>query len=213
MGASCTSLVYDPALGLPSEPMRKEALHAGAGAALFPHAEPYLAGRDFEVGGEAMVRYAFSDRFTMQAKWFRAHSRQNTEDGEQIRVQQGVNLYGILRANSMNDAVPWALIPAYSFIFDNRTLEGQGGALWFAIWPWTNNSFSTYFAAAPAIGFHPDLFGDWEWGMLLNAGEVIRLSKYFDLNIEAAMSMQYDTYGESFQVLPAPSLSLVWKLQ
>lgn len=215
MGASCTpSLIYDPALGLPAEPMRKEAFHVGAGAAMFPHARPEAVDKNFEIGGEAMVRYAFSDQFSMQGKWFRADSRQRTANGgEEIRIQQGVNLYGILRANSLTDKMPWALIPAYSLIFDNRTLEGQGGALWFAIWPWTNASFSTYFAAAPAIGFHPDITGDWEFGMLFNAGEVINLSKYFDLTIEAAAAMQYDRYAESLRVLPAPSISLVWKVQ
>src|ERR1039458_7594892 len=69
---ACTnSVVYSPSIQLPVSPLKRDCGQAMLGGEMLPETRPSVTTDKAAGGANALVRYAFSDRLTLQAKgWY-----------------------------------------------------------------------------------------------------------------------------------------------
>jgi hypothetical protein len=91
---SCVpSLVYSPSINLPPKPLEKDETQILGGVGYFPETRPDMVTNKMAFGGEATIRYAFSNSYSMQIEGWYDFSN-NIEDG-----RWGLSLAGIIVFN------------------------------------------------------------------------------------------------------------------
>src|SRR3989337_4208604 len=78
---SCVpSLVYSPSINLPPKPLGKDETQILGGVGYFPETRPDRVPSKMAFGGEATIRHAFSNSFSLQLEGWYDFSN-NVEDG------------------------------------------------------------------------------------------------------------------------------------
>jgi hypothetical protein len=202
------SAVYNPTLNLPAHPMKKDSWHLSGGFNLLPHARPHEVDRPFEFGAQGLTRYAFHDRLTLAINWWGGMTRPLFD-----ARNWGLNGYAIYAVTNSDSGMASALIPTYGLTYLGRTIEGEGIALWYAVWPSRSEYISTYAAIAPFMGWRSGDPSERGFGGILNLGAVIAISDVMDLGLEAAGVVQVNMLDHITHVIPTPSATLTWRVQ
>jgi hypothetical protein len=204
---SCNdSALYNPSLVLPGAPLRRQQFELSSGVNLLPQVRPDVTMRYLELGAQGSVRYAITDEVTGSLNVWRSLTTP-TENGARWGLTAAA-----LFSFEITDGIKSAIIPMYQFTYIEQYLQGEGAAICYAVWPWSNRSISTYLAAAPFIGWPSGFTSMYGYGGIVSMGSVFHLSTAFDLTLEMGGVMQVNTFDDATIFLPTPSATLVWRV-
>jgi len=197
------SLVYSPSINLPPKPLQEEEAQILAGVGYFPETQPDKVSSNMAFGGEATLRYAFSNSYTMQIESWVDFSN-NTYDS-----RWGLSLAGIIIFNDSSN-FRFGLMPIFAAALAGNSLEGGGSYLPVTFWFNYLDPINFYAAIGPVVGIR-DITDDnnqWGWGIILNAGCGILFSNDVTVNLEFAVVNQVNEYKHIQDYFFAPSLNI-----
>lgn len=197
------SLVYSPSVNLPPKPLQEEEAQILAGVGYFPETQPDRVSNNMAFGGEATLRYAFSNTYTMQIESWVDFSN-NTYDG-----RWGLSLAGIIVFNDSSN-FRFGLMPIFAAAFADNSLEGGGCYIPVTFWFTELDPINFYAATGPVVGIR-DITDDnnqWGWGIIMNLGCGVLFSNNITLNLEFAFIKQVNEYKHIQDYFVSPSLNL-----
>ncbi len=204
------STVYSPYVTPPPRPLEEFEGGISASVNVLPETRPEALGASVATGGEALARFAFTDRLTMQARtWGRI-------DVSSPQVN-GVSIEGLYMLNDSTAPVRYAVMPRLVAMFEGRSIDARaafvGGVAWVPdLW-----ILKPYVAIGAGIG---DYIGDesaasgdrWGYAFTGNLGANVDLVANFSAGLELAAIVQVNRYDRTVSALPLlPSLSAAWK--
>jgi hypothetical protein len=196
--------IYSPTLNLPHEPLIKdEGQLTGTLSAL-----PQNGTGDLEIAGsgEGQINYAFSDRFSLQAKaWSQA------SELYQLHYNGGTSISATYLLNSRESVLPIGLIGSSSMLIEGRSIKANGGSLQIAGWIPEMGIFRPYLAAGGGIMVANFKTQDWGYGSIINVGTSLRFSEHLYSNIEVYGIVQRYIHYHAIAGFLAPSISISWK--
>jgi hypothetical protein len=175
---------------------------------MFPEARPHEVKYKTAIGGEATFRFALGDYFALQAKGWMDFS-DNVDFS-----RYGFSVSSIIMFNSDKSSYRIGIMPTGAFLFSTGGtgggLDGVGGALPICLWFPGYNKFNFYFALGPGFGARkfPPEDNKWGWGILLNVGTSILISKHFTINFEVSGIAQKNEYENVSDFILSPSFNL-----
>ncbi len=199
------SLVYSPSTNLPPEPLKKAQAQVLGGIGMFPEARPHAVDKKTAIGGEATFRYAISDRFSLQVKGWKDFSDNVDFD------RSGFSVSSIVMFNDDKSSYRIGIMPTGAFLFADGVLEGGGGVLQVCLWFPKYKFANFYISFGPGFGTrgYPTNPEDWRgWGILLNIGTSILISKHFTINSEVSGILQINEDENISDFIFSPSLNL-----
>jgi hypothetical protein len=209
VATGCTSLVYSPFATLPSEPLRKDRGQLTATLSALPEASGNLGSA--HLASEGMIRHAFSDRLTLQARgWSRFSSMQ------QLQLD-GFSFEGIYLLSDTAAALRFALMPRVEFMMQGRSIDGEAAMISAVAWLPKLGFVNPYLGAgagAAAIVVETDELGrdrfGWGYAFIGNAGATVDLFTSFSVNVELAGTLQVERYNGSIGGYLLPSVGVSW---
>jgi hypothetical protein len=112
------SMVCSPSVNLPPRPLKSGQGQFLAGFGMFPEARPHEVGGDTAMGGEATIRFALSDYFSLQTKgWLDLSSNVDF-------TRYGFSVSTIILFNSDRSSYRIGIMPTGAFLL---SLQGFGG--------------------------------------------------------------------------------------
>ncbi|MBS1537315.1 MAG: hypothetical protein JST20_06165 [Bacteroidetes bacterium] len=201
--SGCTSLVYSPSLQLPIQPLQKEQVQAGVGMVLLPETRPSPAEQKTAFGVEGFVRYGFSDKFSMQIRyWNDVHSA-----GDANRA--GFSFSGTHLLGDTNSKTRFGLTIGSGMLLNNYTLEPLGVSVVGSVWlPEMSNNLRPYCSVGILTGFHvSSTVKEWGAGLLLQGGLAWKLIKIWTLNFEGSFIGQANFYEDISHLIPSFSIA------
>jgi len=196
------SLVYSPSANLPPRPLKKGQVHFLGGIGMFPEVRPHEVEYKTAIGGEATLRFALSDYFTLQAKgWLDLSANVDFS-------RYGFSISNIIMFNNDKSPLRIGIMPTGALLFGSG-LEGGGGALPICLWFPGYKSTNFYVSLGPGFGLRTT--GDnsqWGWGILLNVGTSILVSNHLTLNFEISGILQKNEYENVSDFIISPSFNL-----
>jgi hypothetical protein len=196
------SLVYSPSVNLPPRPLNKGQVQFLVGMGMFPEVRPHEVDNKTAIGGEATIRFALSDSFTLQAKGWLDFS--NNVDFSRY----GFSISNIIMLNDDKSSLRIGIMPTGALLFGSG-LEGGGGVLPICLWLPGYKSANFYVSLGPGFGLRTT--GDnsqWGWGILLNVGTSILISNHLTLNFEVSGILQKNEYENVSDFIISPSFNL-----
>jgi len=188
---------------LPVQPLKKEQSQAGIGLVLLPETRPSPAERKTAIGVEGFLRYGFSNKFSMQVRyWNDIHS-----SGDANRA--GFSFSGTHLLGDSSSKTRFGLTIGSGILLNNYTLEPLGISIIGSMWlPELSNSFRPYCSIGLLTGFHvSSTFKEWGGGILLQGGFAWNLSQIWTLNLEGSFIGQANFYEDISHGIPSLSLS------
>ena len=201
---SCVpSLVYSPSINLPPKPLEKEEAQILGGVGYLPETQPDRVSSKIVFGGEATVRYGFSDSYSMQIEGWYDFS-DNVEQG-----RWGLSLAGILVFNDSSN-YRFGLMPIFAAALDDNSVEGGGCYIPMTLWINHLDPINFYTAVGPAVGIRDitDENNQWGWGIILNAGCAVLFDNNITLNLEVAIIKQVNEYKGKQDYFFSPSINI-----
>ena len=202
--AGCVpSLVYSPSVNLPPKPLQKEELQILGGIVYLPETRPDRVKSVKAFGGEATIRYGFTNSYAMQVKSWHDFS-DNVEP-----KRWGLSMAGIVVLNdSSNYRV--GIMPNVAAAFSENSIEGGGGYIPFTLWINNYDPINFYTAIGPVIGFRNirEGYNEWGWGIIANVGCGIEIHHGFTLNIEFSGIKQVNKYNGRKDYIFSPSVNI-----
>ncbi|MDP4236406.1 MAG: hypothetical protein Q8919_08175, partial [Bacteroidota bacterium] len=156
--------------------------------------------------GEGQISYAFSDRFSLQAKAWSQFS-----ELYQLRYNGGTSLSATFLLNSRTASLPLALIATSSMLIDGRSIMANGGSLHLAGWFPAIGVFRPYAAAGLGMMVADFATHDWGYGGIINFGTSIQFSDGLFANVEFFGILQRYQYYHTISGILAPSFSVSWR--
>jgi hypothetical protein len=209
IATGCTSLVYSPFATLPSEPLRKDRGQLTATLSALPEASGDLGSA--HAASEGMIRHAFSDRLTLQARgWSRFSSMQSLQ-------LDGFSFEGIYMLNDTTASLRVALMPRVEFMMNGRSIDGEAAMISAVAWLPKIGFVNPYLGAgtgAAAIIVETDEVGrervGWGYAFIGNAGATVDLFASLSVNVELAGTVQFERYNGSVGGFLLPSIGVSW---
>jgi len=206
--------IYSPYLHATASPMQKDQGQLIGAAGLLPKThidtEPgSISGSAVSrFGGELALRYAFTDRLTLQAKAWHDLSQAHVSLG-------GFSFSGIYRFDTARGGLRWALVPQFGIVYDGNAIQGRGAAISALAWLPRFGPAQPYLAFGPMIGTRQWDFEnyEWGWGLLGNIGAGFELPANFTATIEVATAFQADQYEKKNFFILAPSIGIGWRFE
>lgn len=205
--AGCNSVVYSPSIMAPAQPLQKEQGALGISADALP-----TTGGSVQGGSNVMVRYAFSNRLTLQARsWATWNALQNL-------TISGASVEGFYMLNDTSASWRLGLIPRASVMLRGRSIDGRAASLSAIAWTPQVFFFKPYVALGGGIGDVVNTSAtteigtqyDWGYAILGNLGVNVELSSAFSLNAELSGILQVNPgYGSSYWFV-LPSGGVTW---
>lgn len=201
---SCVpSLVYSPSINLPPKPLEKDETQILGGVGYFPETRPDRVTSKMAFGGEATIRHAFSNSFSLQLESWYDFSN-NVEDG-----RWGLSLASNIVFNDSSN-FRFGLMPIFAAAFADNSMEG--GGCYFPITFWFNHfdPVNFYAAVGPMVGIR-DITAEnnqWGWGIIMNAGCGILFENNITLNLEFAFIKQVNEYNSRTDYFFSPSINI-----
>lgn len=207
--SGCTpSLVYDPSLNLPPEPLKGGEFHVTGGVVMLPEARPEHMKEKVALGHNFTIRYSPFDRFTLQVRGWKDRSH-NLEE-----KRSGISYSNIILMNSENSIMRIGFIPTGAILFVDGNIEGGGGAAQLAFWLPSYRSINPYLALGAGFGIRDitDNKDQWGWGHVVNIGISTKIIRYFTMNLEATGIKQVNEYEKVTHYIFAPSFNIGFQL-
>ena len=198
--------IYSPTINLPHEPLLKnQGQLTGTLSAL-----PQEGTGDLGVAGsgEGQISYAFSDRFSLQAKAW-----SQVSELYQLHYNGGTSIAATYLITEHSAALPMALIASSSMLIDGMSIKANGGSLELAAWLPEIGIFRPYIAAGAGMMVANFNDNNWGYGAIMNAGTSVKLSDNFHLNFEVFGILQRYIQYQTIAGFLAPSLSLSWRFE
>lgn len=200
------SMVYSPSVNLPPRPLKSGQGQFLVGFGMFPEARPHEVGSNAAIGGEATLRFALSDYFSLQTKGWLDLS------GNVDFTRYGFSISSIIMFNSDRSSYRIGIMPTGALLLSSSGfgLEGGGGVLPICLWFPNYKELSFYIALGPGFGTRDFPVEDnrWGWGILLSAGTSILISNHLTMNLEVSGIVQNNEYENLSDFIVSPSLNL-----
>lgn len=201
---SCVpSLVYSPSINLPPKPLQKEEVQILGGVGYFPESLPDKTPTKMAFGGEATIRYGFSNSYSMQMKgWY--------DFSDNVEAKRwGLSIASIIVFNDSSN-YRFGLMPNLAMVFADNSLEGGGGSLPLTFWFNKYDPLNIYLGLGPIVGLRDvtNELNQWGWGIMLNAGIGVLIENSFTLNLEFAMIKQVNEHNGKKDYFFSPSLNV-----
>jgi hypothetical protein len=200
-------MVYSPSVNLPPRPLESGQEQFLVGFGMFPEARPHEVSGSTAIGGEATIRFALSDYFSLQTKgWLDLSSNVDF-------TRYGFSISTLIMLNSDRSSYRIGIMPTGALLFSSSgfgAVEGGGGVLPICLWFPNYKDLSFYVALGPGFGTRnfPIEKNQWGWGILLNVGASIFLSDHFTMNLEVSGILQNNEYENLSDFIVAPSINL-----
>lgn len=205
----CTpSLTYSPSIHLPAQPLKKRNAQAMIGIGMLVESRPQFVDKPTAQGREIILRYGVSDYFTLQFKGWKDYSS-NVKGS-----RSGVAYSNLILLNSEEALFKIGFLPTGAFLFDDDGLGGGGGIFPVCIWLPAYKIIHPYFAIGPGIGIRDLTEGrrQWGWGVILNVGASLQITRHLSTNIEVARIKQVNVYENRTDYLFTPSFTAGYNL-
>lgn len=121
LSGCASSLVYSPSMQLPVQPLKKDQGQTGFGMVMLPETRPASVGLKTSIGAEGFLRYAFSNKFSLQGRYWH-----NLESDNNI---YGASIGGTYMFEDSNSTTRFGLTGTTAVLFDGSSAEGGGSAL------------------------------------------------------------------------------------
>ncbi len=197
------SLVYSPSINLPPKPLQKDEAQILGGVGYFPETQPDRVSNKMAFGGEATLRYGFSNSYSMQIEgWYDFSS--NVEES-----RWGLSLAGIIAFNDSSN-YRFGLMPIFAAALADNSVEGGGCYIPVTFWFNQFDPINFYAAIGPVVGIRDitDENNQWGWGIILNAGCSILFSNNVTMNLEFAFIKQVNEYKNIQDYFLSPSINI-----
>ncbi len=192
---SCShSLVYSPALNLPSKPLRQNETDIHAALELFPETRPSANNSFTTLGFTSSLGYGFTDKFNMYGRlWITAKSGM---------IRSGISINGQIIKRIDEDQY-LTILPRIGVVMDNNTLQGYGVSVSSIYTSKFTKKTSIYGGAGLLWGIHylgsaVNPRGESKipmgFGLLFNTGIVWDISPSLRLNMEINPVYQINTF-------------------
>jgi hypothetical protein len=197
------SIVYSPSINLPPKPLKEGKTQVLGGAGLFPETRPDMVAHKLALGGEATVRFALREHFSLQFEtWFDLSN--NVE-----QTRWGLSTAGIIVFNDSSD-FRVGLMPIGAICLDGQSIEGGGGYVPVTLWINKFDPVFIYTALGPAAGLRDLSEGknQWGWGIIFNAGFGLLINDEWTINLEFAGIRQVSEFSSRTDYFFSPSLNV-----
>jgi hypothetical protein len=207
LAISCLSgcgTIYSPTLNLPHEPLTKNQGQLTGTLGVLP--QEGLGDLGAAGSGEGQISYAFSDRFSLQAKAWSQLS-----ELYQFNYNGGTSIAGTYLISPKDASLPLALIASSSMLIDGRSIKANGGSLQLAAWLPKFGIFRPYVGLGTGMMVANFKTQDWGYGVIMNAGTSIKFSANLHINFEVFGILQRYIKYQTISGFLAPSLSMSWR--
>lgn len=214
--SSCTrSLVYNPAMMLPHQPLKEKEIDIQAGVGMLPETrKDVYEDRKATLGIQGHLSYGFTPSFSMTLKgWADLQNQENV-------FRSGYSLMGQF-VHQLNSQERLYFVPEMGLALGGRDIDGYG----VRISTIYHNSFSGSIAGYGGLGF---MFGfkDFEettnnnnerklpvgYGVTGTLGFVWKYSKEIRLNCELAPIFQMNTFDDTNYFLVSPTIGIAYTI-
>jgi hypothetical protein len=205
-----SSLVYSPSVQLPTSPLRAGSGQLMVGGEFLPETRPIAVPQDAEPGATGLIRYAFSDHLTLQAKsWFALN---NTSAD-----LSGISLSGIVPfGDTGSRSLRFGTMISIAFLSDNENgdlaIGGTGFSASLLAWlPISSDKLTLYGSFGPAYGVRNASYDSEGYGAILSLGLAYNFCSSLSANLECAGVLARDLYDLTTNIIISPSFDLGWK--
>ncbi len=197
-----SSLVYSPSIQLPVQPLKKDQGQAGFGMVLLPETRPSAVGQKTSIGGEGFLRYAFSNKFSLQGRYWHNLESDNNLFGTSI---SGTYIFG-----DSSSSTHYGLTCATAALFSGSSVEGGGSSVIGSVWlPKLSADIRPFCSLGAIIGYRHLNTTPKEWGagLLLQGGLAWSLSQVWTLHFEGSFITQMNFYEDISHGIPSLSVA------
>jgi hypothetical protein len=202
LSGCASSLVYSPSMQLPIQPLKKEQGQTGFGMVMLPQTRPAAIGQKTSIGAEGFLRYGFSNKFSLQTRYW--------HDLESNTNVYGASISGTYIFDDSNSTTRFGLTCTAAALFNGSSAEGKGGAVIGSVWlPELSSTIRPYCSLGTIIGFN-SLSGtrkSWGMGLLMQSGLAWKVSPVWTLNLEGSFIGQMNIYEDISHGIPSLSLA------
>lgn len=204
---SCSkSLVYSPALNLPSKPLKQNETDIHAAVELFPETRPSANGSLTSTGISASLGYGFTEKFSMAGRiWFALQSG---------ILRSGISINGHF-IRRIDDDQRIIILPRLGVALEQNTIQGYGVSVSSVYSSKFTEKTAIYGGAGLLWGFHHleqevNALGTSKtpmgFGLLMHTGFIWDLTPSIRVNMEINPIYQINTFDNSQQFIVSPSL-------
>jgi len=205
---SCsTSVLYDPTLRMPTRQLQTSGVQGTVGWGMLPEVLPNAVnGRRSDHALLLDARGGLSKRVTIQARgWLGMPA----EEGNKRWGIGGSILYAI-----DTGSIGWrqSMLLSGAFGINEKTIQGQGGALNYILYTPEWLGLQPYFSAGGIIAMSSSDFSEWGMAPLLHAGASWQFTPNAGLNAEVTTTFQFNFAEDVYHTIITPSLSVYVQL-
>lgn len=200
------SLVYDPAVHLPSSPLRGGGLQVYGSWCQLPETRPRQVQNDMSPGADIGMRLGITDRLSLDASTWSASDDLNGQP-------RGGVAAGAVIVLSRDSALSCGVLVRGGLAYAGNQFEGGGASASAVLWIPERDWLRSYLAAGPVVGIR-NLTSDastpaeWGWGIIWNLGVNLCPVSWCSLNGELSACYQEDRYDLLRSAVMVPSLGL-----
>lgn len=201
LSGCASSLVYSPSMQPPVQPLKKDQGQAGFGVVLLPQTRPAAAGQKTAVGGEGFLRYAFSNKLSLQGRYW--------HDLESDNNLYGFSFGGTYILGDSSSSTQYGITCNTAALLDGSSIEGGGTALIGTIWlPEFSTGLRPYCSLGAIIGYRHLNTTPKEWGagLLVQTGIAWKLTPVWTFHFEGSFVGQMNSYDDISHGIPSFSL-------
>ncbi|MCX6154209.1 MAG: hypothetical protein NT007_08615 [Candidatus Kapabacteria bacterium] len=208
---SCAGYIYSPTINLPPEPMKKGETHISAAFETMPkvNADWYHRTTNAVWVG---AKYAIDNNVTLQGRfWTNLPFTSDDLNGLPIKYHifnyTGFSLSSIIMLKK-SETLSYAIIPAYSQVFDMGVSKGQAFALYFAAWLPQFYILKPYTSFGTGYGSGHFLKNQDGFGLSYHLGFNSEIIKNLNLVFESYLLWQRNMNANVNELIPGISTGL-----
>jgi hypothetical protein len=179
------------------------------GGELLPETRPAITAHSAVGGASGLVRYAFNDRLTLQAKgWW-------TTDNS---WRSGLACSAIVPFGDTNANIRFGAMLTTAFAASKEGYSGDWGimgtgfGLSALVWiPLEPRTFTLYGALGPAYGVRNTRYDGYGYGAILNLGFAYTIVSSLTANLEGSAILARDVYDAKTNLMISPALEVGWE--
>ena len=198
MFSGCSSLLYSPSVGLPTNPLKNGELDLHGGVELFPETAPDDIMTKTSSGATLQIGYGLSDKNSLYLRgWFSSAGEEESRGG--------ISLHLISQLKKFENAGLY-FIPKIGYALDGFA-HGIGFELPIIYQYCFNNKVSVFGGLGGAYGTELDDKA-WGWGFTSHVGAGFQLSENLRINTELTGVYQNNSSDDVSHFIISPAIGL-----
>ncbi len=196
---SCGSLVYAPSMMMSDTPLKPHSAQASVAGSLLAETLPISATHFVHGGGVASLRYAFSDQFSLQTKYWNAF---DSRGGASVAAT-------IPLSDERHDFFH----AEFGLAHNGNSIDGWGGALRYGRGAEISPSLQFGLSGGLMFGWndlHNVRTGAWGAGVVVNATMNYLLCPNWTIGADLAVIWEYNHDNGDRSTLVSPTVCLGW---